>query len=68
MAKDRETPCMYYICSGQCEKGRKAEHWGYCQRCRKYIPRVKEKHENRKKSKINKERQREFTKAILDME
>jgi len=31
MAKDRLTPCKYYICKGCCTKVRKAEHTGYCQ-------------------------------------
>lgn len=26
MAKDRETPCLYYICMGECKKGRAANH------------------------------------------
>lgn len=26
MAKTRETPCLYYICAGQCKKGRQADH------------------------------------------
>lgn len=26
MAKDRETPCLYYICMGECKKGRDANH------------------------------------------
>ena len=52
MAKDRETPCMYYICAGECTKGREAEHTGYCQRCDKYRPRAKVRHLNQKKIKI----------------
>ena len=41
MAKDRLTPCKYYICSGECKKVRQAEHNGYCQKCTNYVPRVK---------------------------
>lgn len=26
MSKTRETPCLYYICAGQCSKGREADH------------------------------------------
>ena len=26
--KDRETPCLYYICKGECTKGRNAEYKG----------------------------------------
>ena len=49
--KDRETVCEYYICKGECDKGREAEHNGYCQRCRLYKPRAKERHINKKKQK-----------------
>ena len=54
MAKDRETPCMYYICAGQCKKDREAEHNGYCQRCDKYYPRARVRHLNQKKQKLQK--------------
>ena len=54
MAKLRETPCKYYICVGQCEKGREAEHNGYCQKCNKYYPRAKVRHLNKKKEYLNK--------------
>jgi hypothetical protein len=59
MAKTRETPCLYYICAGQCEKGRDAEHTKYCQRCDKYRPRAKVKHLNKKKQKLDKIRKSE---------
>lgn len=49
MAKYRETVCKYYICFGQCKKGREAEHKSYCQKCSKYEPRAKVKHKNKKK-------------------
>ena len=32
MATYRESPCKYYIAYQQCQKGRRAEHGGYCQR------------------------------------
>lgn len=54
MAKDRITPCKFYVCVNLCEKGRKADYNGYCQKCNKYIPRVKEKHLNRKKQELEK--------------
>lgn len=60
MAKTRETPCLYYICAGQCQKGRDAEHTGYCQRCNKYRPRAKVRHLNQKKQKIQKLQKREM--------
>lgn len=54
MAKDRQTSCKYYIAFGECSKGREANHKGYCQKCGKYVPRVKERHLNRKKQKLEK--------------
>ena len=39
MSKDRQTPCLYYVCAGLCKKGRKADHAHYCQHCNKYKPR-----------------------------
>lgn len=47
--KYRETPCKFYICLGECKKGRAAEHKGYCQHCDKYYPRTKVRHINKKK-------------------
>ena len=60
MAKDRITPCLYYICAGECEKGREGNHHGYCQRCNLYKPRVRERHLNKKKQKLDKIRQKEI--------
>ena len=54
MARTRETPCKYYICDGQCTKGREAHHFHYCQRCDKYVPRAKVQHINMKKKKLDK--------------
>lgn len=59
MAKDRETPCKYYISKGECSKGRAAEHKGYCQKCGKYVPRIRERHINKKKQKLEKIRRDE---------
>ena len=59
MAKDRIESCLYYICAGECEKGREADHRGYCQKCGKYVPRVRVKHPNIKKQKLNKIREKE---------
>ena len=36
MSRDRLAPCEYYICKGECSKGRNAEQNGYCQKCNKY--------------------------------
>ena len=52
MAKDRETPCKYYIAKGECKKGRKALHKTYCQHCDKYKPRAKVRYKNQKKEKL----------------
>ena len=38
MAKTRERACRYYICEGQCKKGRKGDFDGTCQHCDKYNP------------------------------
>ena len=37
--KDKLAVCEFYICKGECKKGRKAEQNGYCQHCNKYKPR-----------------------------
>lgn len=60
MAKDRETPCKFYIAKGECGKGRAAEHKGYCQKCGKYVPRIRERHINKKKQKLEKIRRDEY--------
>lgn len=61
MAKDRIQPCVSYVCEGAvCKKGRKAEHSGYCQKCSKYEPRARVKEVNRKKSKLEKIRNKEI--------
>lgn len=59
MAKDRITPCEFYICAGVCKKKRKAEHSGYCQKCDKYKPRVRERHLNMKKQKLEQLRKKD---------
>ena len=46
--KDRIEPCEHYECKGICKKGRDADHFGYCQRCKLYNPRVRKKHINLK--------------------
>ena len=60
MSKDRLTPCFYYLCKGECKKGREASHHGYCQKCDKYKPRVRERHLNKKKQELDKIRQKEI--------
>lgn len=60
MAKDRETPCKFYVCEENCEKGREGTHNSYCQKCDLYYPRAKVKHINLKKQKLDKIRKKEF--------
>lgn len=38
MAKTRERACQFYICEGQCSKGREGTFYGKCQTCDKYNP------------------------------
>lgn len=59
MSKDRETPCKFYVCAGECTKGREAEHNGYCQHCNKYVPRARVRHLNKKKEELQKIREGE---------
>ena len=59
MTADRQTLCLYYICAGKCKKGRKADHTHYCQKCDKYKPRVRVRHINSKKEKLEKIRKEE---------
>lgn len=65
MARDRIEPCVYYICAGECQKGREANHKGYCQKCGKYKPRVKKKHQNQKKNQLEKIKRKETQKQLL---
>ena len=60
MAKDRITPCLYYICNGECEKGRDADHKGYCGKCSLYKPRARVRHLNKKKQKLEKIKKNEI--------
>ena len=60
MAKDRQTPCVSYICKGECSKGREADHAGYCQHCDKYKPRARVRYLNKKKQKLEKIRKKEM--------
>ena len=60
MSKDRLTPCKSYVCEGECTKGKKAEHKGLCQTCKKYEPRAKVKHVNMKKAKLDNIKKKEW--------
>ena len=66
MARDRETPCKFYVCEGECSKGRDGTHNTYCQRCDKYQARCREHHVNRKKEKLNKIRASEAKRMLND--
>lgn len=59
MSKDRIEPCKFYVCKGECTKGRDADYSGYCQKCDKYLPRVRRKHPNKKKQELEKIRKNE---------
>ena len=54
MAKDRLTACKFYIAFGMGSKRREANHHGYCRSGNKYVPRVRERHKNMKKEKLEK--------------
>lgn len=70
MAKEREIPCMFYVCEkAECRKGRKnVEHRNCCQTCKKYRAR---KTGNVKKesisSKRNKAKEKEMKKQIQNL-
>ena len=66
MARDRETPCKFYVCEGECSKGRDGTHNTYCQRCDKYQARCRERHVNRKKEKLDKIRASEAKRMLTD--
>ena len=51
MATDRQTPCLYYVCAGLCEKGRKADYSHYCQPGSKYKPRCRMRYKNHERKK-----------------
>lgn len=59
MSKDRIEPCASYICKGECKQGREADYSGYCKRCSLYKPRVRKKHPNIKKQKLERIRKDE---------
>lgn len=49
MAKDRLAPCQFYICKGECSKGKNAEQNKTCKTCSKYRPRKGFKVVNKKR-------------------
>lgn len=60
MSRDRQAPCLYYVCAGLCEKGREADYSHYCQCCDKCVPRARVKYKNLKKEKLDKIRKTEI--------
>ena len=64
MAKDRLRVCKFYVCEGNCTKGREAKYMKYCNRCDKYQARCHEHHVNRKKIELDKVRKSETIKLI----
>ena len=61
MAKTRERACRYYICEGQCKKGRKGDFNGTCQHCDKYnpLPGSKPRRTDNRRNKMDKIMERE---------
>ena len=53
----REVPCKHYICRGECEKGKKADHTKTCQICKYYTPRSRN---NRLKGVTGKHRKQKY--------
>lgn len=43
MAQTRNTPCRYYICENNCEKGFEGTFGKACQKCKNYIPIIQKK-------------------------
>ena len=64
MAKDRLTVCKFYVCEGECTKGREGLFNTYCQHCDLYRARCSEHHVNRKKIELDKVRKNEARKLI----
>lgn len=46
MATDRQTLCLYYVCTGLCKKSRKADRAYYYQHCDKYKLRARVRYNN----------------------
>lgn len=60
MAKDRIEPCVHYLSAGECDLGRDASHYSYCQKCRQYKPRFRGEKINYKKKKLERIKEKEF--------
>ena len=68
MAHSRDTACKYYICEGECEKGKEGTFNKACQKCKLYSPITHKKsfrpHNIRKAKREEYERQQE--KEMMD--
>lgn len=64
--KEKQRPCIYYICEKNCELGREGTHKKYCQRCDHYTPdkRYKLNKKNIKREKLEKIKKREYNKGV----
>jgi hypothetical protein len=65
--KDRLSVCEFYICRGECQKGRVAEQNGYCQKCNKYRPRKSDKRRVREMKRKYKEKKFSYWQWENDM-
>ncbi len=61
MARDRERQCEFYICEGNCSKGRAGTFRDQCQKCDKYVAKkgVAPRRADNRKRKMEKIRKRE---------
>ena len=62
MARTRERQCEFYICEGQCSKGREGTFLKQCQTCNKYRAKagVAPRRTDNRKQKMNKIQKREM--------
>ena len=62
MARTRERQCEFYICEGQCSKGREGTFLKQCQTCNKYRAKAgaPPRRTDNRKQKMNKIQKREM--------
>ena len=62
MARTRERQCEFYICEGQCSKGREGTFLKQCQTCNKYRAKAvaAPRRTDNRKQKMNKIQKREM--------
>lgn len=68
MAKTREIVCMYYVCEGNCSKGREGTFNRCCQTCNKYKkkPGAAPRRTDTRNKKMNKIKNKETFKIMKD--